>query len=125
MKARDIMTREVFTVRPETSIYDIAAVMVEKRISGLPVVTEDGKVIGILSESDLLHRTETGTERKHKWWFRTFADSASMAREYAKAHGRKAHDVMSRYVVSVREARSVTRHPRRLWPGRGRVLGRR
>ena len=103
MKAQDIMTRDVITVRPDTSVRDIAAIMVEKHISGVPVLTGNGKLIGMVSQSDLLHRAEVGTERKHKWWFRTFADSNALAREYAKAHGRKAHDIMSRYVVSVRD----------------------
>jgi CBS domain-containing protein len=103
MKAQDIMTREVTTVSPDTSVRDIAALMVEKHISGVPVLAADGKVVGMVSQSDLLHRAEVGTERKRKWWFRTFADSDALAREYAKAHGLKAHDVMSRYVVSVRD----------------------
>jgi CBS domain-containing protein len=103
MKAQDIMTRDVTTVRPDTSVRDIAGLMVEKHISGVPVLTEDGKIIGIVSQSDLMHRAEVGTERKHKWWFRIFADSNALAREYAKAHGLKAHDIMSRYVVSVRD----------------------
>jgi CBS domain-containing protein len=103
MKAQEIMTRDVTTVRPDTSVHDIAALMVEKHISGVPVLTDDGAIIGMVSQSDLLHRAEVGTERKHKWWFRAFADSNALAREYAKAHGRKAHDIMSRYVVSVRD----------------------
>ncbi len=103
MKAQDIMTRKVITVRPDTSIREIAALMVKHRISGLPVLTAEGEVAGILSESDLLHRAETGTERSHKWWFRAFGDSASLARDYAKAHGLRALDVMSRYVISVRD----------------------
>jgi CBS domain-containing protein len=103
MKAQDIMTREVATVRPETSVRDIAALMVEKRISGVPVLSGDGWVVGIVSQSDLLHRAEIGTERKLKWWFRIFADSSELASAYAKAHGLKARDVMSRYVVSVRD----------------------
>ena len=107
MKARDIMTRDVATVRPETSVRDIAALMMEKHISGVPVVDDDGTIVGIVSEGDLLHRTEVGTERKHKWWFRVFADSDAAAREYAKAHGRAAHDVMSRYVISVRDDAEV------------------
>ena len=73
MKAQDIMTRDVTTVKPDTSVRDIAAIMVEKHISGVPVLTADGKIIGMISQSDLLHRAEVGTERKHKWWFRTFA----------------------------------------------------
>ena len=103
MKAQDIMTRDVTTVSPNTSVSDIAAVMVEKHISGVPVLTDNGQIIGMVSQSDLLHRAELGTERTYKWWFRTFADSNALAQDYAKAHGRKAHDIMSRYVVSVRD----------------------
>jgi CBS domain-containing protein len=103
MKARDIMVREVIAVRPDTLVRDIATLMVEKHVGGVPVLTEKGKLIGIVSQSDLLHRAELGTERKHKWWFRIFADSGALAREYAKAHGLKAHDIMTRYVVSVRD----------------------
>ncbi len=103
MQAHEIMTRDVVSVRSDTSVRDIAALMAEKRISGVPVLTDDGKIIGMVSESDLLHRAEVGTERRHKWWFRTFADADGLAREYAKAHGLKAHDIMSRYVISVRD----------------------
>jgi CBS-domain-containing membrane protein len=102
MKAREIMTREVITVRPQTSVRDIAALMVEKRFSGVPVLTDDGKIVGIISESDLLHRAEVGTERRRKWWFRAFGDSNQLAQDFAKAHGLKAHDVMSRYFGSGR-----------------------
>jgi CBS domain-containing protein len=103
MKAQDIMTREIATVRPETSVREIAALMMEKNISGVPVVSENGAILGIVSEGDLLHRAEVGTERKHKWWFRIFADSDAAAREYAKAHGLSARDIMSRHVISVRD----------------------
>ena len=101
MEAKDIMTREVATVSPETSVREIAALMMAKNISGVPVVSADGAIVGIVSEGDLLHRAEVGTERKHKWWFQIFADSDAAAREYAKAHGLSARDVMSRHVISV------------------------
>ena len=52
MQARDIMTRDVTTVSPDTSVRDIAALMVEKHISGVPVRTDDGKIIGMVSQSD-------------------------------------------------------------------------
>jgi len=103
MKAHEIMTRDVMTVRSDTSVRDIAALMVEKHISGVPVLTDDGKLIGMVSQSDLLHRAEVGTDRKHKWWFRILADSSALAREYTKAHGLRARDIMSRYVVFVRD----------------------
>ena len=104
MKAQDIMTQDVVTVRPYTSVSDIAAIMVEKRISGVPVLTDSGEIIGMVSQSDLLHRVEIGTEResRRKWWLRNLADANALAREYAKAHGLKVQDVMSRYVISVR-----------------------
>ena len=105
VKAQDIMTRAVVTVGPYTPVPDIASMMVEKHISGMPVVTESGQIIGILSQSDLLHRVETGTEResRRKWWFLNLADADALARDYAKAHGLRAQDVMSRYVISVRD----------------------
>jgi CBS domain-containing protein len=103
MKARDIMTASVITVRPEMPVRDVAALMTEQRISGVPVVSTDGKIQGIVSQSDLLHRRELGTEMKHKWWLRVFSDPDSMAREFSKAHGLRAADIMTRRVVSVSE----------------------
>jgi len=105
VKAQDIMTREVVTVGPYTSVPDIAATMMEKRISGVPVLTDSGEIIGLVSQTDLLHRVEIGTERqiRRKWWLSNLADVNALARDYAKAHGLKAQDVMSRYVISVRD----------------------
>ena len=105
MKAQEIMTREVVAVGPYTSVPDIAAVMVEKRISGVPVLTDSGDIIGLVSQTDLLHRVEIGTEQeiRRKWWLGNLADVNALAREYAKAHGLKAQDVMSRYVISVHD----------------------
>jgi CBS domain-containing protein len=57
------MTRDVVTVDPDTPVRDIAVLMREKRISGIPVRADNGRVIGTVSESDLLHRAEVGTER--------------------------------------------------------------
>jgi CBS domain-containing protein len=102
MKAQDIMTRDVVTVRPNASVQDIAKLMVEKHISGIPVVNDDGAVIGMVSQTDLMHRAEVGTEPKRKWWFRAFADANTLARDFVKAHGHAAHDIMARQIVSVR-----------------------
>lgn len=103
MKAQDIMTRSVFTVTPLTAVREVAALLAEKRISGVPVVTEDGHVVGILSESDLLHRQEIGTDKPRKSWLRAFADPDRLAREFAKTHGMLVDDIMSRHIVSVNE----------------------
>lgn len=103
MKAHEIMTRSVVTVSPETPVREIAQVMTEKHISGVPVVAQDGTVIGIVSESDLLRRAEIGTAPTRKWWLSFFSDPDALARQYRKTHGFRAEDIMSHPVVSVRE----------------------
>jgi CBS domain-containing protein len=101
MKAREVMSRNVVTVKPDASVAEAARLMSEKRISGLPVVGSDGKLLGVVSESDLLHRAELGTETRRSWWLQAFSDPDAGARAYAKAHGLKVRDVMSARVVSV------------------------
>lgn len=103
MRAMDVMTTEVITVAPDTSVQDLARLMSERGISGVPVV-ENGRLVGIVSEGDLLHRTETGTERRtarRRWrWFDSPAEEAS---DYIKTHGRKVGEIMTRDVISVDE----------------------
>lgn len=103
MKAHAIMSRNVITATPAKPVREIAALMTEKRISGIPVVSADGKVVGIVSESDLLRRSEIGTEPTRKWWLNFFSDPDALARQYTKTHGLRAEDVMTRPVISVSE----------------------
>jgi CBS domain-containing protein len=100
MKAHDAMTKDVVTVGPDTTVRDIAALLVRHRISAVPVVS-DGRVVGIVSQTDLGHRSETDTEKRRKWWLELFADANVKARDYIKSHGILAQDVMTRFVVSV------------------------
>ena len=102
MKAADVMTPRVITIDPDSSVGDAAQRMLENRISGMPVVDASGRLVGMISEGDLLHRTELGTERQRRsWWLTLFARPAMEADEYVKSHGRKVRDAMSRSVVSV------------------------
>jgi len=64
MRAMDVMTTEVVTVDPETSVQAFAALLSERGISGVPVVDSANRVVGVVSEGDLLHRVETGTEQR-------------------------------------------------------------
>lgn len=107
MNARDVMTKSVFTVRPETSVHDIALLMSQKHVSGLPVVSPDNEVLGIVSESDLLRRVELGTEPKSTLWSSILSRPGDMAAAFSKAHGQTAHDVMSRPVISVSEESDI------------------
>jgi len=111
MRAVDVMTTNVITVEPDTPVQEIAKMLSEKSISGVPVVGIDGRLVGIVSEGDLLHRVETGTERRpdrstgrrRSWWLDTVAADEELARDYVKSHGRTANDVMTREVISVEE----------------------
>ncbi|WP_448206280.1 CBS domain-containing protein [Azospirillum sp. sgz302134] len=104
MKAADIMTRQVITIDPDSTVADAAKRMLENRISGLPVCDASGRLLGVISEGDLLRRAETGTVRRASWWLAMLAGGApTQASDYAKSHGRRVHDVMSSNVVSVSE----------------------
>jgi CBS domain-containing protein len=104
MKAKDIMTTRVITIAPDTTIREIATLLLERRISGVPVV-DHGRVVGIVSEGDLLRRHEIDTDRKRPagpWWVRYFQGEPGPA-EYVKSHAVRAADVMTRAVLSVSE----------------------
>jgi CBS domain-containing protein len=102
----DVMTTDVITVNPETTVQALATLLAERGISGAPVVDAGGRLVGIVSEGDLLHRAEIGTARRHRerrrsWWLDHFA--ADAARDYVKSHGRTVRDIMTPSVVSVAE----------------------
>ncbi len=103
MKAADVMTARVITARPDVSVGALAALMGDNGISAVPIVDADERLVGIVSEGDLVRRSETGTERRRGWWLRAFAEPETLAAEYVKAHGRRAADVMTREIVSVTE----------------------
>ena len=102
MKARDVMTSPAISVGPETSVKTIAALLYERHISAVAIVA-DGRLVGLVSEGDLLHRREIGTDRagyRDSWWARLFAADRSPG-EYIKSHARRARDIMTREVVTV------------------------
>lgn len=105
MRAMDVMTTEVITIGPDTSVQELAKLLSERGISGVPVV-ENGRLVGLVSEGDLLHRAETGTERRtarRRWRWFDDAPSDDLARDYIKSHGRRVRDIMTRAVISVGE----------------------
>ncbi len=60
MRAMDVMTTQVITVGPDTSVRELALLLSERGISGVPVIDSDNRIVGIVTEGDLLRRTETG-----------------------------------------------------------------
>ena len=99
MRVLDVMTRDVITVQPGTSIRDAAALMVSFGVSGLPVVDADGAVVGILSEGDLIVRQKPRAPAP--WWRIFFDDGERLAREYRKAVGTTVAEVMTSAVICV------------------------
>jgi CBS domain-containing protein len=100
MKAADLMTSFVVTVRPDATIESAAQLMLQYQISGLPVTDSDGAVLGIVTESDLLRRAETGTEKRHTRWVSLLIGPGRLAQEYVHTHGRRVGEVMTERVFT-------------------------
>ena len=107
MRAIDVMTSEVVTVSDNASVAAVAKLLAERSISAVPVVDAANRVIGMVSEGDLLHRTETGTERRRSWWLDMLASTNQLAGDYIKSHSGLVKDVMTRDVISVSDTTPV------------------
>jgi CBS domain-containing protein len=107
MRAIDVMTSEVISVDENATVTGVARLLAERGISAVPVVDKANQVIGMVSEGDLLHRAETGTERRRAWWLDMMASTNKLAGDYIKSHSGKVKDVMTRDVVSVVETTPV------------------
>jgi len=98
------MTREIVTVGPETPLAEAIRLMLDRRVSGLPVLDGNGRLVGLLTEGDLLHRAEAGTDTVRLGWLKALLARGRMAEQYVHTHGRKVQDVMTRDVLTVGEA---------------------
>ena len=109
MQASDIMTAPAVTIRADSSVYDAAKLLTQNRISGMPVVEDNGNVIGVVSEGDLLRRIETGTEMRRRSWLGEFlAPTRQLAVEYLKERSVRVRDVMSAPAITVDHAAPLT-----------------
>jgi len=107
MFAKDVMTTKVITVLEDTSVEEVARVLVTGRISAVPVIDVDDQVVCIVSEGDLVRRSESGTEHEDSWWLTHLVRPDERARAYAQAHGKLAKDVMTADVVVAGENDSL------------------
>jgi CBS domain-containing protein len=109
MQASDIMTTQVVSISPDSSVYDAAKLLTDNRISGMPVVDDTGSVVGVVSEGDLLRRVETGTELPRRSWLAEFlAPTRKLAVEYLKERSIRVQDLMSAPAVTVDETTPLT-----------------
>jgi CBS domain-containing protein len=107
MKAADVMVRNVITVGPSAGVGDVANILLANRISAVPVVGERNALLGIVSEGDLMRRSEIDTERRRSWWIEQFTSNETLASEFTKAHSRKVRDIMTRDVVTAEPCTSL------------------
>jgi CBS domain-containing protein len=103
MKARDIMTSPVMTVEPDVGVLQAVRIMLQRRVSGLPVVDQEGRLVGIVTEGDFLRRAETGTQRRRPRWLEFLIGPGRLAQEYARSHARKISEVMTPDPITVGE----------------------
>jgi CBS domain-containing protein len=107
MKAKDVMTSPVTSVEPDASIWQAVRIMLQRRISGLPVINKDGRLVGMVSEGDFLRRAETGTQQRRSHWLDFLLGPGRLADEYTRSHGRKVQDIMTSDPVTVTEDTSL------------------
>jgi CBS domain-containing protein len=98
------MTTDIITVTPDTGVQRIAELLMDNRISSVPVVDRKGRLVGIVSDGDLIRRAEIGTGPRPSWWRSLLRDTRSAAYEYVRTHGRTAADVMTRHPVTTTES---------------------
>jgi CBS domain-containing protein len=107
MKVADFMTRKVVTVAPDTPVLTAARLMLEQKVSGLPVLDAAGCVVGIATEHDLIRHDETSDGMKRQHWLKLFIERTELPDEAARFHARTVGDVMTRHPVTVTEATSL------------------
>jgi CBS domain-containing protein len=103
MRAHQIMTRPVYSVLPEATIAEAANIMLQRHISGLPVVDAAGHLVGIVSEGDFIRRSEIGTQRKRSRWLKFLLGAGEAATDFVHEHGRKISEVMTRDPLTITE----------------------
>lgn len=103
MHAADIMTRTVITATPKTEVREIVDLMMQNRISAVPVVDDAGRVIGMVSEGDLMRRVENDTDRRDSWWLSALFSARNDVDAYVKSRGRRAEDIMTRNPITISE----------------------
>jgi CBS-domain-containing membrane protein len=103
MRAHQIMTRSVITVTPDDTILAAAKLMLDRHVSGLPVVDTAGRLVGIVSEGDFIRRSEIGTQKKRGRWLKFLLGAGEAATEYVHEHGKKISEVMTRDPITITE----------------------
>ena len=103
MRAHQVMTRPVITVSPETTVVEAANTMLQRHVSGLPVVDAAGKLVGIISEGDFIRRSEIGTQRKRGRLLKFILGPSQTATDFVHEHGRRVAEIMTEAPLTITE----------------------
>ena len=103
MQAKDVMTPDVITVDPEMDVTTVAKILLNHRISAVLVADEHGHVVGVVSEGDLMRRSERDPGRS--WWLSLVADRTA---RFVHRSDTRAKDIMTHDVISIREEASLS-----------------
>ena len=103
MKAKDVMTSPVISIEPDASIWQAVRIMLQRHISGLPVIDQKGGLVGFVTEGDFLRRAETETQRRRPRWLECLIGPGRLADEYTRAHGRKVSEIMTTDPLTITE----------------------
>ena len=103
MKAADVMTSPVISIGPETPVLQAVSIMLQRRISGLPVIDKDRHLVGMVTEGDFLRRAETGTARRRSGWLEFLVGPGRLADEYTRSHARKVGEIKSDLLALLRD----------------------
>ena len=108
MRAKDVMSEGIVSVLADATVFEAAEIMVNAQVSAVPVIEEDGKIVGILSEADLIRRAEIGTSPHKAWLQRLLSDDVTKATEFVHSHSRLVRDVMTKNVITVDEEATLS-----------------
>ena len=108
MQAKDIMTTKVITVPQDGTVEDAVRLMLEQHVSALPVVGADARLVGLISEGDLMRRLRDKDKQRKSWWLEFLTLPEESAQDFVAVHSHKVADVMTRDVVSVTEDTPVS-----------------
>ena len=107
MRAADVMVSNVVSVTPDQTVQEVAGILLDRRISGVPVLNAAGELVGIVSEGDLMRHADAGTQHRRSWWLRLLMGRQGLAYDYVREHARRVNDVMTRHVITASPEASV------------------
>lgn len=102
MKAKDIMKTGVVTISDDGTVDDAVKLMLGNHISALPVLDGDDRLVGVVSEGDLLRRMRDSGAPRRSWWLELVSGHGD-AQDYIKSRSHRVADVMTRDLVTVTE----------------------